>query len=216
MSPRKAAAVPGSESLPAHLIATAERLIARHGAAGLTVRAIAKEAGVADGVLYNHFADKEELIARALLAHVRTVERSLPALPDGSGEGDLETGLRAYVDYGVALHLAILPAFAGLLAQPGVLARFAELGGGPGLLQKHAEGPEGLRGALTRYLRAGQAAGKVAARADAEAAATMVVGACHELILPHLFAGTPAGEIRVPPGFTDRLVTTCLSGIAPG
>ncbi|MDA0634520.1 helix-turn-helix domain containing protein [Nonomuraea sp. MCN248] len=216
MSPRRAAAVPGSETLPGHLIAAAERLIARDGAAGLTVRAIAKEARVADGVLYNHFADKEELIARALLAHVRTVERGLPPLPRGPGEGDLETNLRAYVDYGVALHLAILPAFAGLLGRPDILARFAALGGGPTLPGAHAGGPDGgLRGQLARYLRAEQAAGRVAAQADPEAAATMVVGACHELVLPHLLAGAPAGELRVPPDFAGRVVTTCLHGLTP-
>ena len=33
----------------------------------------AHEAKVADGVLYNHFADKEELIALALKVHVETV-----------------------------------------------------------------------------------------------------------------------------------------------
>ncbi|MGI5271303.1 TetR/AcrR family transcriptional regulator [Nonomuraea sp. CA-218870] len=258
MSPRRAAAVPGSETLPGHLIAAAERLIARDGAAGLTVRAIAKEARVADGVLYNHFADKEELIARALLAHVRTVERGLPPLPRGPGEGDLETNLRAYVDYGVALHLAILPAFAGLLGRPDILARFAALGGGPTLPGAHAGRPDdvvppetgrartgeardgdlrdgharsddagsdeardggvlegGLHGELARYLRAEQAAGRVAAQADPEAAATMVVGACHELVLPRLLAGAAAGEIRVPPEFAGRVVTTCLHGLTP-
>ncbi|MFG1946869.1 TetR/AcrR family transcriptional regulator [Nonomuraea sp. NPDC048826] len=208
MSPRKAAAVPDSESLPAHLVAAAERLIARQGAAGLTVRAIAKEARVADGVLYNHFADKEELIARALRAHVRTVRGGLPPLPR-PGEGDLETGLRAYVEHGVALHLAILPAFAGLVARPGVLARLA------GLDEDDHQDDGGLRVRLTDFLRAEQAAGRVAADADPEAAATMVVGACHELVLPPLLSGVPVEEIRVPPGFAGRVVATCLHGLVP-
>jgi AcrR family transcriptional regulator len=81
MAPRKAAVLRHDErSLREHLIATAERLIATVGTAGLTVRVIAREAGVADGVLYNHFADKEELLANALHAHVATVAMSRSAV----------------------------------------------------------------------------------------------------------------------------------------
>ncbi|WP_336216142.1 TetR/AcrR family transcriptional regulator [Nonomuraea sp. LPB2021202275-12-8] len=208
MSPRKPAALGDSETLPAHLVAAAERLIASQGAAGLTVRAIAREAQVADGVLYNHFADKEELIALALHAHVRTVEQSLPALPAEAGSGELEDNLRTYVTYGLALHLAIIPAFAGLLSRPTVLTRFAEL-------ENPVAQGRGLRAELAAYLRAEQTLGRLSATADPDAAATMIVGACHELILPHLFHGTPAAEIEFPPGFADHLVATCLRGIAP-
>lgn len=208
MTPRKPATARDGEPLSAHLVAAAERLLSRHGAAGLTVRAIAKEAQVADGVLYNHFADKEELIALALQAHVRSVERSLPPLPAAAGSGTLKDNLRAYVSYGLAMHLAILPAFAGLVAHPKILHRFAELS------MPAEQGPP-LRAALTAYLRAEQALGRLAPEADPDAAATMIVGACHELILPHLFHGTPAAEIELPPDFAGHLVATCLTGIAP-
>lgn len=62
MSPRKPALLRdggGDQKLREHLIATAARLIAEHGSVGLTVRGIAREAKVADGVLYNHFASKD-------------------------------------------------------------------------------------------------------------------------------------------------------------
>ncbi|MEV4223049.1 TetR/AcrR family transcriptional regulator [Nonomuraea sp. NPDC049725] len=203
MSPRKAGAVGGDVTLPEHLVAAAGRLIARQGAAGLTVRAVAREAGVADGVLYNHFADKDELLAQALHAHVRTVARALPPLPE-PGTADLEANLLAYVTYGVEFHRAILPAFAGLPAQPGILTRFAALGGGPDLKET-----------LAGYLREELALGRLSPSADPDAAATMIVGACHELVLPHLFAGAPAAAVDVPPGFAARIVATCLHGIGP-
>ncbi|MEQ4723875.1 helix-turn-helix domain-containing protein [Nonomuraea sp. B19D2] len=206
MNARKAAALGEGQTLRDHLVATAERLLARHGAANLTVRAIAREAQVADGVLYNHFADKEELLALALHAHVRTVQQSLPPLPTRAGHGDLEANLRAYVTYGVRLHLAILPAFAGLMAQPAVLARFAALDNPVG------QG-RGLRAELAAYLGAEQALGRLSLEAHPGAAATMIVGACHELILPHLFTGNSAADIEIPSGFVDQLVATCLHGI---
>lgn len=209
MSPRKAAVLRdgGGQSLREHLVAAAERLIAQRGTAGLTVRDIARAAQVADGVLYNHFAGKEELIALALQAHVQTVRRRLGELP-AAGSGTVEANLRAYVVYGLALHTAILPAFAGLLSQPEVLSLLTDM---PDPVGKE----HGLKAELTAYLRAEQDLGRLARYARAEAAATMVVGACHELVLPHLFRGSASTSLEVPPGFVDDLVATVMNGIAP-
>ncbi len=215
MSPRKASALRGGDqSLRDHLIAAAESLMARRGTAGITVRDIAREAQVADGVLYNHFADKEDLLAQALHAHVRSVERSLGDLPgkagkaSEAGEGTVEENLRAFIGHGLALHAAILPAFAGLLAQPNVLARFGDL-------PNPMAGGQGLRAHLAAYLRAERDLGRLAPGTDPDTAATMIVGACHELILPNLLRGATPADIEIPPGFADDLVATIMSGIGP-
>jgi AcrR family transcriptional regulator len=199
MSPRRAAALrDGEQSLREHLIATAEQLIAEHRTAGLTVRAIARAAGVADGVLYNHFADKEELLANALHAHIRTVERTLPTLPR-PGVGSVADNLEIQLHYGLALHKAILPAFAGLLGQPAVLARYAEL----------AEHGPVWREELLSYLRAEQDAGRLAATADVVTAAALLVGVCHEQVLTALLPTTAAAA----PPTADSVITTLLDGI---
>lgn len=210
MSPRRAAILrdgDGDRTLREHLVATAARLISARGTAGLTVRDIAREAGVADGVLYNHFAGKEELLALALKAHVHEVMAAAGG-PPVPGEGTVEANLRAYLDRGFAVITRILPAFAGLLAQPKVLVLFH----GSGL---HPESGGGLRAALADYLRAEQELGRIAADASPEAAATLIMGACHELILPRLFAPGPQEPPAVRPEFTADLVTTVLRGIAP-
>ncbi|MEV4756575.1 helix-turn-helix domain-containing protein [Micromonospora sp. NPDC049559] len=209
MSPRRAAALRGGDrDLREHLIAAAERLIARRGTAGLTVRDIAREAQVADGVLYNHFGDKEELLAQALHAHVRSAERALGELAVRPGGDTVERNLRAYLDRGLALHAAILPAFAGLLARPDTLARLAAL-------PNPMAAGRGLRSELADYLRAERDLGRLAPDADVDVAATMLIGACHELILPRLLRGESAAELRIPPGFVDGLVATVLAGIGP-
>lgn len=181
MSPRKAAALRHTEdgrSLREHLIDTAADLISAHGTAELTVRAIARAAGVADGVLYNHFADKEELLADALAAHVRRVEAGLGELPE-PGSATVEVNLRAQLAYGLALHKEILPAFAGLLARPVVLARFGERAG---------DG-ETWRARLAGYLRAEKELGRL--DGDVGAAAAMLVGVCHETVLSGLLPHGP-------------------------
>ncbi|MGI5204535.1 TetR/AcrR family transcriptional regulator [Spirillospora sp. CA-108201] len=204
MSPRRAAALgAGDRTLRDHLIATAERMIAERGTAGLTVRAIAREAGVADGVLYNHFADKEELLAHALRAHAESVARPLGELPE-PGAGTVEQNLRAYVAHGLALHDGLLPALTGLVAQPAVLARFAALSGGGGTWNER----------LASYLRGERDLGRLAPDARVEAAASLIVGACHEPVLSLLFQGRGFAH-RVSPDLVDDLVATVLNGLAP-
>jgi AcrR family transcriptional regulator len=209
MAPRRAAALRAAsdQSLREHLIATAARLIARRGTVGLTVREIAREARVADGVLYNHFADKEDLLALAVHAHVRAADQRLGP-PPRPGSGTVEANLTAYIDRSLALHAAVLPAFVGLLGQPGVMARVTTL-------FSPAAGGGDLGDDLADYLRAEQRLGRLPAAANVEAAATMLNGACHELVLPHLFGGATPIDLQVPPGFADDLVATVLNGIGP-
>lgn len=200
MSPRKAAALRDDDrSLRDHLVAVAARLIAERGTAGLTVRAIAREARVSDGVLYNHFADKEELLALALLAHTREVERGLVPLPE-PGTGTVAANLRAHLVHGLALHEGLLPALTGLLNQPKVLARYVD---------PSTAGPQ-WHDRLRAYLRAERDLGRLSPTADTEAAATFLTGVCHETVLTHLLTGTPCA----PPDL-DALITTLLTGIDP-
>ena len=131
MSPRKPAVLHGGDrqNLREYLITTAARLIGERGSAGLGVRDIAREAQVADGVLYNYFEDKEDLLAHALLAHVGTVMNASPGLPP-AGTGTVAENMRLFIDTGLATLARVVPAFAGLISQPKVLKRFHAMVGG--------------------------------------------------------------------------------------
>src|SRR5215467_1781131 len=115
MSPRKPAVLrDGSDqNLREYLIATAARLIGQRGSAGLAVRDIAREAQVADGVLYNYFEDKEDLLAHALLAHVAAVMTSAPPMPQ-AGTGTVAENLTLTIDRGLVVLERVAPAFAGV------------------------------------------------------------------------------------------------------
>ncbi|MFB9906975.1 TetR/AcrR family transcriptional regulator [Allokutzneria oryzae] len=190
------------EDLREDLVAAAERLVARRGVAGLTVREIAREAGVATGLLYKHFAGKEELVALGLYAHFRSVDARLGDRPGPAGAGTVEANLRAYVTRALVLHEAVMPAFAGLPSEPGVRERFAAL-------LDPATGGSGLREDIADYLGAERALGRIAEGTNVGTVATMIIGACHELVLPRPH-GAPA---EVPPEFADELVETILNGI---
>src|SRR5215470_8185578 len=142
MSPRKPAVLrdDSGQNLRDYLIATAARLIDQRGTAGLAVRDIAREAKVADGVLYNYFEDKEDLLAHALLAHVGNVMAGAPALLPAPGEGTVAENLRVFIDGGIANLLRVTPAFAGLISQPKVLTRFHAMVGGDAAFDPAARG----------------------------------------------------------------------------
>src|SRR6266516_1764272 len=122
MSPRKPAVLRDGDGqdLRGYLITTAARLIDERGSAGLGVRDIAREAQVADGVLYNYFEDKEDLLAHALLAHVATVMEGMPQMPP-AGTGTVAENLRQFIDIGIGALARVVPAFAGL---PGILTAY--------------------------------------------------------------------------------------------
>jgi AcrR family transcriptional regulator len=134
-------------NLREYLIETAARLIDQRGTAGLAVRDIAKAAQVSDGALYNYFADKEDLLVHALLAHVGNVMHSQPPMPE-PGTGTVLDNLRMFIDNGLATLARVTPAFAGLLSQPNVLARFhAMVGGDEAFGVAIADDPPGHGGA---------------------------------------------------------------------
>jgi len=232
------------QNLRDYLIETAARLIDQRGSAGLAVRDIAREAKVADGVLYNYFEDKEDLLVHALLAHVGNVMASAPRLLPPPGEGAVAENLRVFIDGGIAVLLRVTPAFAGLISQPKVLTRFHAMVGGdaafdpaaaedePGAAAEDEPGedgpgedgdrgagpgePRGLPDLLTAYLEGEKRLGRIDAAADIEAAASLIVGAMHGQILPRVLFAPPGTPGTIPAGLSARLADVVLQGIAPG
>jgi len=216
------------QDLRGYLIATAARLIDERGSAGLGVREIAREAQVADGVLYNYFEDKEDLLAHALLAHVGAVMHALAPRMPPAGTGSVADNLAMFIDSGMASLVRVAPAFAGLLSQPKVLIRFhAMVGGDPAFVGDAADeggaGPgedavageqRGLPDILSAYLRAEQRLGRIDADADVDAAVTLVVGVVHGEILPRVMFSPPGTRVSAPAGLSWRVAQTVLRGIA--
>jgi len=219
-----------------YLIATAARLIGQRGSAGLAVRDIAREAHVADGVLYNYFEDKDDLLAHALLAHVGTVMNAMPQMPE-AGTGTVADNLGWFIATGMETLTRVAPAFVGLMAQPGVLVRFhAMVGGDPAFgtprprgdsadgqpetpagpePDQERDGPRGLPDILRGYLRAEQRLGRVRREVDIDAAVTLIVGTVHGEVLPRVLFAPPGGQVTIEPDLARRVAATVLSGIAP-
>ena len=192
-----------------YLIATAARLIAERGTAGLAVRDIAREAQVADGVLYNYFEDKEDLLTHALLAHVGAGHGRPGRGCRPPGTGTVADNLRLFIDGGLDVLARVAPAFAGLLSQPKVLTRFHAMVGGDAAFV----GTRGRREATDRPREPGRprgpagcpiscrlparraGLGRIDEAADIDAAVTLIVGTIHGEILPRVMFAPPGTRI---------------------
>jgi AcrR family transcriptional regulator len=209
MSPRRPTVLrddPSGKTLRDHLVATAAGLLAERGPAGLTVREIARAAGVADGALYNHFADKEELLAHALHSHVVDVMAVTNELPE-AGTATVAENLTSFVRLSLTVLGRVTPVFVGFLGQPAVVKRFQDD------FDPHAA-PESLPSLLAAYLQAERDLGRVVADADPWAAAELLDGFCHNQVLLLLFQ-PPGTPIEVADEQIERIVRTVLEGIAP-
>jgi AcrR family transcriptional regulator len=200
-TPRAAApSSAGSPALREQLLDAAERLLADRQVSAITTRDIARAASLSVGVLYNYFADKNDLIVAALLrryeAQLTVFEADLPA----PGEGDVEANLVRYAEALFALASETLPSIAGLVSDPGLMHRFvAEI-----------HGPEyGMRrtlGQIADYLVAEQGRGRLGAF-DVTAAVTAFAGSMIALGFQGMVGGPSAGDPRAQiPGVVQTLV----------
>ena len=210
--PRRAQAVSSAvgdpaEALREHLIDAAEGLLSQRQVAAITTRDIARAAEVSDGVLYNYFADKNELLLRALLRQFAgLVERLRAAIPEpGSGQvgANLEVIARALYD----LHADAFPIVGSLLAEPMLLHRFMDAIHSAG----EPSGGKQIRGTVTAYVAAEQKEGRLGP-ADPGAAADLLIGATATLVFTgHLGSGPGPNLVERLPAVVDTLVR----GLAP-
>src|SRR4051794_7184976 len=91
-----------SKDLEQVLVAAAERVLAREGLSGVTVRAVAAEAGVAPMGVYNRFGSKEGLVAAVLM---RGFDGLAAAITQNQADDPIERLMacgRSYREYALA------------------------------------------------------------------------------------------------------------------
>jgi AcrR family transcriptional regulator len=192
MSPRVARAVSGVEgdagaALRAHLLDVAERLLAERSVTAITTRELARAAEVSEGVLYNYFADKNDLVLTALVRRFAALVAQLEAAAPAAGEGSLTENLGTLAEALFALHVEAMPIIGKLLAEPPLLHRFMQ--------DIHAQtqpfGGKQIRDAVFRYLAEEKRLGRLAAGVDVGAATDLLIGGVALLAVPTLMGAPP-------------------------
>src|SRR5258705_3298420 len=210
MSPRRAKAVRGrvgddpATALREHLIDNAEKLLAERPAATVTTRDIARAAGVSDGVLYNYFSDKHELIVAALLRRFTDLLARFAADLPTAGTGTVEDNLVRYALTALDLFAHALPVAGGVISDPVLLQRLMHA------IHSQPYGPHLLRQPIIDYLTAEQELGQLR-QFDVEAAPSPLIGPTLMLGFAHVIPGSPADHT---PAAIPAIVRTLLRGLS--
>ena len=167
----------------------------------ITARDLAREAGVSDGVLYNYFADKSELLLTALLGRFDELLEDFEASLPTPGSGSVEKNVRAFAEALLQFDIDGFPLFAKLLGDPPLLRRF--------LVETHRRPlyTERVRKPVVDYLAGERRRGRIA-KVDPEAAADLLIGGIAQLALTTVTGGRPPAR-RLP-----AIVDTLVKGIA--
>ena len=194
----------------AQLVDAAERVLRTRGLARATTKEIAREAGLAEGTLYLHFADKLDLVRavheKLLPAFIEVVSH----LPGRAGTRTVEANLTELARSALRLYHDVLPLGSSLFADPELLRRFRAL------LAERGGGPHRAWEPVVAYLEAEQALGRVAPEADPAAATLLLLGACQQLVFVELMSGPETLPFRDRPDPAAELVATLLAGLGPG
>ncbi|MDN3356767.1 helix-turn-helix domain-containing protein [Actinomadura sp. DC4] len=106
------------DSMRDRILAAAVSVMRDRGLTGTTTREIARAAGVAEGSIYNHFANKSELIAASLASVTDGLHEALVRLAGRVGEGTVDGNLAELAEAEIAFFTDLLPLTGPALGDP--------------------------------------------------------------------------------------------------
>jgi len=156
-----------------HIMQAANRVIRAKGLAAASTRAIADEAGVAGGTLYNYFDNHVQLLAKAIIQHTRHLTEPIADFPSRAGHATVAGNLTRFVRQAAPILDHLIPAFAAAFSDSELLDAVRREMADIDPLNDPAR-------VVERYLRAERDLGRVSPDADCPAAAALVVSICHD------------------------------------
>jgi AcrR family transcriptional regulator len=166
--------------VPEQLFKAAEQVLTRDGPTGLTSRAITNQAGLAKGILHNHFTDLDAFLAAFVVDRFRLIAADAAKLPSRAGQGTVIDNLTdAAVSVFGPKSLVILSL---VLSRPILMRRLQQSAA------EEAPDLQQLEEAFAAYLDTEKRLGRVSGGADTQTLAFMLIAAVH-----HLFVTGRAG-----------------------
>ncbi len=178
-----------------HILDAAYRVIARDGLAAATTRAVAEEAGIGAGTLYNYFDDRLQLLARSIFRRVSIVAGPLRDLHAFAGKDTVAANLRQFARRAGRILDELVPLFSAAFSDADLLVALRHE------MSSAAAGGPSPGVPIERYLLAERELGRVSPEADCHAAASLIVSLCHDRAFHRHFSGATG---RLPP-FTREI-----------
>jgi AcrR family transcriptional regulator len=183
------------------LFEAAERVLEREGPAGVSGRAVTREAGCATGLLYNHFGDFDQFVTQFVLDRFRRAAASAPDLPERAGTRTVAGNITA----------AALMLFESNLLTLVSLVTIRPASIGNQASRRRGEPRVGmLRRAFVDYLDAEKELGRVIPDADTDALATAFIAIIHHLLVTHSRDDPDVVRRRL-----RRVIKALIAGITP-
>ncbi len=180
----------------------AEKLMRSRGLSGVTTRQISQAVGCSEGALYVHFKGRLELLLAMLEESLPDMLGPLEALRGSVGVGCPHENLVNALDGMFNFHQRVIPAAAGLFAEPELLAAYRNS------LRNQGKGPHLSMKVLEEYIHSEQRSGRIASTVDAKLASSLMMSSSFFRAFTETFFGQP---MRPPwRKFAEQLVATVL------
>lgn len=176
------------------ILDAAADILRTRGVAHATTKEIAHATGVSEPTLYKYFGDKERLLLAVLRERVPGLSR-VSVCP---GTGDVEENLAVLAHAALEFYQRSIPMLAALLADPQRMAAHRAA------MSQHGAGPDKAIAIFADYLRAEQDLGRIAADADPDASASLLIGACFQEAFLRYYAHGANAEVA-PRAHADSL-----------
>lgn len=198
------------------ILAAAVAVMRERGVANTTTKEIARVAGVAEGSIYNHFADKTELVAASMAEVAGGIRDALTRLSERVGENSVEDNLAEFAEAQITFFTDLLPITGPVLGDRDLCAWLRE--GGPEASREDSP-PTPVLGhaAVISYLEAERGAGRLAAWARPPYLAALLIGACQQyafvrLLTPPEAVTEVAGLPADPAEYARQVAHTIMAG----
>lgn len=175
-----------------HILDAAERVAQASGIGRVTIREVAREAGCAEGSIYNYFADRADLLVGLVSHRSAALYADVDEIVNEPGDGSVADRLEDLMMTAINSLAGRADLSAALLADREVLNRYRQAS-----TEHHAATFE-LVGKIVSYLQSEQDRHRVAAGMDTTIVALMIASVCHQVALQGHLSGVrhPAEELR--------------------
>ncbi|MCT2584200.1 TetR/AcrR family transcriptional regulator [Actinophytocola gossypii] len=177
------------------IVTAALECMRERGVGGTTTRSVARRAGVSEGSIYNHFANRSELIVEAFGLATEAIRGRARELEHLVGTGSVEENLVTLMAAVIDFFREIAPIVGSIVGDPELRSWFTE-----GKVPGQEGGPlTPLTGVVevSGYLEHEHEAGRLPGRGPWVVCASMIIGACLHYVYLELLS--PAGIAGLRP-----------------